>query len=162
MKFLINLDGNNTLKRSKMLALCIKPYLEANVRTNQLYLATHHVPCLYQSGVRYEMEPEGSIEEFAAIPVVIARGWGDCDDLAPWRVAELRQAGDKSKIRLSWKCILGCLDCKKQWMATADNRNCPNCQSSNFQQAGRKEFHVVVRRQDGRVEDPSAILGMGR
>ena len=30
--------------------------------------------------------------------MVLSRGWGDCDDLAPWRVAELQEAGEKATI----------------------------------------------------------------
>ena len=100
---------------------------------NQLFLKTHRVPPLYESGVRYQNEPRSfPCEEFASIPAVMARGWGDCDDLAPWRVAELREQGERAKIRIQWK----------------------------RQPSGTKLFHVVVRRGDGSIEDPSRILGM--
>ena len=46
-------------------------------------------PSLYESGVRYGREPVNVREEFCSIPAVIDQGWGDCDDLAPWRSAEL-------------------------------------------------------------------------
>lgn len=78
MKVLINLSENPSLKRSRNLGLAIKPFLEGLVTANLLYLATHHVPLLYKSGVRYQEEPPGTVEEFAGIPVIIARGWGDC------------------------------------------------------------------------------------
>lgn len=135
MKVLINLSENPSLKRSRNLGLAIKPFLEGLVTANLLYLATHHVPLLYKSGVRYQEEPPGTVEEFAGIPVIIARGWGDCDDLAPWRCAELRRSGEKAKIRLTWRQPVP---------------------------GGRKEFHVQVRREDGRIEDPSLILGMNQ
>jgi hypothetical protein len=103
------------------------------VAINRLYLRSHHAPSIYASGVRYRPEPEdGKPEEFAAIPMVLERGWGDCDDLAPWRVAELQEAGEPAKIRITWR----------------RRRN------------GRRLYHVVVRRGDGRVEDPSKLLGM--
>lgn len=55
-----------------------------------LWLRRHpRTPNLYDSGVRYEMQPAGC-EHFAPIPVVLAAGSGDCDQLAPWRAAELR------------------------------------------------------------------------
>lgn len=268
MKVLINLSENPSLKRSRNLGLAIKPFLEGLVTANLLYLATHHVPLLYKSGVRYQEEPPGTVEEFAGIPVILGRGWGDCipegtlllkkssscslgqyvpiqhvepgnqiwgydrfsivqaiaptgrkvidclhlrsgkflklsskhlvytpelerirvtdvkpgdtllrpgsigvkvsnitrnvqtaecwdlttddhkvylpeadvtvsncDDLAPWRCAELRRSGEKAKIRLTWRQPVP---------------------------GGRKEFHVQVRREDGRIEDPSLILGMNQ
>ncbi len=133
MEVLVNIGDVPLLKRSRFLGLFIKPLLDALVEVNRLYLRTHHVPPLYKSGVRYKQEPEdGKPEEFASIPIVLARGWGDCDDLAPWRVAELQEAGEPATIRISWR----------------RSRN------------GRRLYHVVVRRGDGRVEDPSKLLGM--
>jgi hypothetical protein len=124
--------------------MVIKVLLDAQVRNNLAYLSLHrNVPSLYASGVRYKNEPEGQTfnglpaEEFALIPVVLSRGHGDCDDLAPWRVAELIHAGEPAKIRVQWKA----------------RRNADGSQ-------GRKYFHIVVRRANGAIEDPSALLGM--
>lgn len=50
-------------------------------------------PKLYASGVRYRPDPIGSAEDFRTVPRVLAAGSGDCDDLAAWRVAELRLQG---------------------------------------------------------------------
>lgn len=75
---------SNWLHRSRTLGLAIKAILDAQVANNRLYLSLHsRVPPLYHSGVRYENEPgwtfQGQpVEEFALIPIVIARGWGDC------------------------------------------------------------------------------------
>lgn len=137
MKVLIDLGrgARQWLRRSRMLAWAIKPLLEGNVRVNQLFLRTHPTtPWLYESGVVYKNEPKGQgYEEFALIPTVHERGWGDCDDLAPWRCAELRErAGEHAKIRVQWK-------------------KHPN---------GQKMFHIVVRRANGDIEDPSRVLGM--
>lgn len=55
-------------------------FLRANPRT----------PWLYRSGVRYAPELPEERETFATIPAVLERRTGDCDDLAPWRSAELR------------------------------------------------------------------------
>ena len=156
MKIEVNLGegSSNWLKPSRSLGGAIKPILEALTTVDLIYLSTHHVPPLYQAGVRYQEEPRGKPgiigspnEEFASVPAVYARGWGDCDDLAPWRCAELRKLGFKAKIRVQWKKF-------------------PN----------GKLFHIVVRRfgavpdwnprfmvrdKDGTViEDPSRALGM--
>ena len=55
-------------------------------------------PALYASGVRYRSEPRPPqglrrVERFALIPGVLRAGWGDCEDLAAWRVAKLRLRG---------------------------------------------------------------------
>lgn len=153
MKILVDLSGRlsgrNWLAHSRMLGLAIKPILEALVKVDQLYLRAHHVPPLYQAGVRYQDEPWQGFEDFAPIPTVLSRGWGDCDDLAPWRVAELRNQGKKASIRVFWK-----------------------------KNPKGKLFHIVVRRpyepsefnpaymaipRDGSrtmIEDPSRRLGM--
>jgi hypothetical protein len=46
-------------------------------------------PDIYKSGVRYIPQNPG-VERFLPIPRVLAAGGGDCDQLAPWRAAELR------------------------------------------------------------------------
>lgn len=136
MKILLNLTSRGKtsgwLRPSRTLGLAIKAILDTQVKLNQLYLRRFHVPPLYESGVRYQEEPDDGVEEFAGIEPVLMRKWGDCDDLAPWRCAELRELGEKAQIRVQWK---------RQ----------PN---------GRKLFHIVVRRGDGTIEDPSRILGM--
>lgn len=155
MRIEVNLgEGSSTwLKPSRSLGGAIKPLLEALTTIDLVYLTTHHVPPLYQAGVRYQEEPRGKPgivgrpnEEFASIPAILSRGWGDCDDLAPWRCAELRHQGFSAKIRVQW-------------------RKFPN----------GKLFHIVVRREgpvpdfnprymvrDGNtvIEDPSRALGM--
>lgn len=135
---------HNWLVDSKVLGLAIRPILEAMVIADMLYLSLHKdVPPLYSAGVRYEEEPPWTfqgepVEEFAAIPIVIERGWADCDDLAPWRCSELRlRAREPAKIRIQWQ-----------------RPTLPNGKK------GRKYFHIVVRRANGSIEDPSAKLGM--
>ena len=143
MKILLNLapKGAPWTRPSKILALCIREALEALILANRLYLRLHHVPPLYESGVRYEEEPAGQpYEDFSSIPVVLSRGWADCYDVVAWRVAELRQAGENAKVRLKW-------------------------QPDVARQA--RMYHVLVRRgivgPDGKgvIEDPSLLLGMG-
>lgn len=64
-------------------------YLRANPRT----------PSLYTSGVVWQRETPDhgghNEERFLAIPYVLQLGWGDCDDIACWRAAELRVKGDR-------------------------------------------------------------------
>ncbi len=74
-----------------------------------LYLVHNpQTPLLYESGIAYAKEPVQTAgadandtaereERFATIPEVLAQGWGDCDDLAPWRAAELTLQGCPSR-----------------------------------------------------------------
>lgn len=95
------------------------------------YLPLSHLcplPPLYQSGVRYAMEPGHGkgIEDFANPWMTLQRGWGDCDDLILYRLLELLKAGERAHTRAEW---LG------------------------------NAVHVVIRRENGDREDPSALLG---
>ena len=63
--------------------------LEALCKVNEGHLADRPYPPLYEAGVRYQRE-EGT-EQWLDIPSVLEAGWGDCEDLACWRVAELRR-----------------------------------------------------------------------
>lgn len=64
-------------------------YLEALTRINVLAMRSHRLPLLYESGVRYKMEPLGQ-ENWQDCLVTLASGLGDCEDLGTWRAAELR------------------------------------------------------------------------
>ena len=68
--------------------------LEALCKVNEGHLADRPYPPLYESGVRYQREV--GTEEWLDIPSIIEAGWGDCEDLACWRVAELRAQGHRA------------------------------------------------------------------
>ena len=108
--------------------------LEALTRINEDWLrANPNTPNLYESGVRYAVEPTG-YELWDPTALLLARGAGDCDDLACARAAELRvREGDPA--------------------ARAD------CYPSAIRE-GRRTWHAIVVRGDGTIEDPSARLGM--
>ncbi len=129
-------------------------FLRGVILANRLLIRSGVIPALYNSGVRYRPEPWGpGVEEFADALTVLRRGWGDCDDLSPWRTAELQEQGDaKADSKISWKTR--CKNCG----AKVNNKDapCPRCGSRRF----NRVFHVVTRRGDGRVEDPSQYLGM--
>jgi hypothetical protein len=138
---LVMLVGNGVRKPSDVMRLA-KAALEVVVEANQYAMREARrkgkpLPPLYSSGVRYQREPWRH-EEFADALTVLKRKWGDCDDLVPYRVAELREAGEAAKIRLYRR---------------------RNKRSGNT-------VHVQVRRAPsaefprGRIEDPSRLLGM--
>lgn len=105
--------------------------LEGVTRLNEALLADGKVPLFEQAvdRVRWKPEPPGD-EHFDHAGVVLGRGWGDCDDLAPWHAASLRASG-------------------KDPGATAV-----------VKRSGNKRWHAVVQRSDGRIDDPSAAAGM--
>ena len=109
--------------RGMLAGLCI---------VNMSYLRTHpNTPALYESGVRYRREPMGE-ETWQDIPNLIARGYGDCEDLACWLVADRRV---RQKIRA------------KPHLTYRKDGNL-------------YRYHVTVVYPNGLVEDPSRKLGM--
>lgn len=57
---------------------------------NQLKRA--RLPKIYESGVRYRREGTGK-EQWQTIEQMLETRYGDCEDLAAWRCAELRMLG---------------------------------------------------------------------
>jgi hypothetical protein len=106
--------------------------LEALTAVNVSWLREHGgAPWLYESGVRYEEEPPGR-DEWQDIPETLLRREGDCEDLACWRLAELRVRSGEHAVPFVKRSVHG----------------------------PRTIYHVAVRRADGALEDPSRILGM--
>jgi hypothetical protein len=79
--------------------------------------------------VRWQPEPPGD-EHFDLPTTVLARGHGDCDDLAPWHAGSLRASGVDPRAR------------------------------AFVRKSGPKRWHALVRRANGSIEDPSAAAGM--
>ena len=112
--------------------------LEGLIMANVAYLLDNpNTPPLYSAGVRYEVEPEGR-DEWQDIPDTLMRRTGDCEDLACWRVAELRVKGGEPEA------------------TTHISVSTIPAQSGTLQTV----YHITVRRADGRIEDPSRRLGM--
>ena len=110
----------------------LRHLLEALTLVNVAWLREHPgAPWLYESGVRYEEEPPGR-DEWQDIPETIERREGDCEDLACWRLAELRVRSLEDARPFVKRTVYG----------------------------PRTIYHVAVRRSDGRIEDPSRVLGM--
>lgn len=105
--------------------------LEAVTRLNTDLLKAGNVPDFRQvvHRLRWRPEPKGA-ECFDHAERVVGRGWGDCDDLAPYYAASLRHSGEDPR-------------------ALAE-----------VVRTGPKRWHAVVRRGDGTIEDPSLAAGM--
>lgn len=109
--------------------------LETSTRANRALIEEEEgrippIRSAIRQGVRWRPEPPGTGEELALAPVVVGRGWGDCDDLAPWRAAELRATGEDPGAR------------------------------AIAVRSGPRRWHAVVRRSSGEIEDPSQWAGM--
>jgi hypothetical protein len=106
--------------------------LEAVTRTNERLIDEGMVPTAEQAiakGVKWKPEPPGD-EHFDHAQTVVKRGWGDCDDLAPYHAASLRVTGEDPGARAFVK------------------------------RSGPNRWHAMVERSDGSVDDPSADAGM--
>jgi hypothetical protein len=121
----------DTLSEDAKLTALVR-LLEALSAVNEAWLVENpQAPWLYESGVRYEEEPDGR-DDWQDIPETIFLRNGDCEDLGCWRVAELRTRGREYAVPHIKKSLTG----------------------------PRTVYHVAVLRADGRLEDPSRILGM--
>jgi hypothetical protein len=127
----------DTITESKKFGV-LQFLLEALTMANVAYLLDNpSAPELYASGVRYQQEPDGR-DEWQDIPDTLARRSGDCEDLACWRVAELRvRHGEPNATRSISVSTL--LDARGQPVTM---------------------YHITVLRQNGAQEDPSRKLGM--
>ena len=101
--------------------------LSGLTRLDEQLLRAGSYPNNYDAGVRYQREA-GDV--WRHVDEVNRSKWGDCEDLAAWRAAELRVSGeDPDAFVYVYK-------------------------------SGPHMFHAVVGRGDGRIEDPSIKLGM--
>jgi len=107
-------------------------------------------PKLYQSGVRYKLEPyRKRYQELATIPRVLARGWGDCKHLVAWRIAEEWERllpPDKGPPLNFWAPSAGLPMPLIYWRTDETGKT--------------QIFHAELRHPSGRREDPSRYLGM--
>jgi hypothetical protein len=74
----------------------IDPVLEAVTRLNQNLIEQGQSPTaseLVAKGAIWRPENMGD-EHFDNGPTIASRGWGDCDDWAPLKAAELRATGE--------------------------------------------------------------------
>jgi hypothetical protein len=107
--------------------------LEGVTRLNEEMLAEGEVPTFREAveRVRWKPEPPGQ-EHFDHAKMVLGRGWGDCDDLAPWHAASLRATGED-----------------------------PGAHAV-VRKSGPNRWHAIVQRSDGSLDDPSREAGMGQ
>lgn len=82
-------------------AWMVKSILEGLARAARPFM--RGLPPLYGGSIRFAREPNhGRFEEFALPWDTAKRGWGDCDDLIIYRLAELEAAGKKGSVACKW------------------------------------------------------------
>jgi hypothetical protein len=107
--------------------------LEGLTRVNELILDKRpDLPPLYAAGVRWKNRPH---ENWRRADMIACEGWGDCEGIASWRAAELRQG----------RGVYG---------------ECDPFARVNCYHTGPKKYHAIVMRGDDTIEDPSVVLGM--
>ena len=107
--------------------------LEGLVQVNGLILDKNpNLPPLYAAGVRWKNRPH---KNWRRADMIARDGWGDCEGISAWRVAELR-AG---------RGIYGEYD--------------PGARV-NCYHTGPAKYHAIVMRGDDTIEDPSVACGM--
>ena len=75
--------------------------LESVTRLNESLLASGEIPSFQAAlhrGIKWKPEPPGA-EHFDHGRTVLARGWGDCDDLAPYEAASMNSVNIVKKAR---------------------------------------------------------------
>lgn len=119
---------------SQVTSTVLDAALEPVTRLNEQLLANGEVDtfdrAVKNGQVQWAPEPPGA-ERFDHAKTVTQRGWGDCDDLAPWAAASLRASGEDPGAKAVVK------------------------------KSGPKRWHAVVLRSDGTIDDPSKRAGMG-
>lgn len=127
--------SNRQLKRFYPVVLCLETLTKINVWHLRRFAAEGKtVAPLYESGVFYQSEPPGE-EEWLDIPSLYKQGFGDCEDLACARVAELQVSGIPAVPAIRHKRV-------------------------STPRGPVTLIHVLVLWPDGHVEDPSKMLGM--
>lgn len=126
---------NVAIPEANVSAPVLNAALEAVTRLDETLIENGH-PTFREAltqgkGVKWKPEPPGQ-EHFDHAAIVTGRGFGDCDDLAPFHCASLRVTGEDPGATAIVK------------------RSAPNM------------WHAVVQRSDGSIDDPSREAGMGK
>lgn len=102
-------------------------------------LKSNPLPPFYQCGIRYRPEPlRAPCEEWVDPYTVKQRGYGDCDDMVIWRLAEILAKSGYDPIRQGPRNA-------PAHPAVARKRN-----------TGR--YHVLIRHSNGEFEDPANVM----
>jgi hypothetical protein len=122
---------NVAVPEDRISAPILNAALEGVTRLDEELIRSGAAPPFRQAVGRVQWKPEPPGQEhFDHAGLVMRRRWGDCDDLGPWHAASLRVTGED-----------------------------PDAHAV-VRRSGPKRWHVVVRRSDGSIDDPSIEAGM--
>lgn len=157
----------------RVLGILAMFFLRAVVASNRVLIREakrrgKKFPLLYKSGVEYQREPWTDHEEFADMATVLRRGWGDCDDLAAWRAAELQEMGEEADVHIYWRPRNRKTGQLTMHVEVRRGSVCPHCktkQATGAPTAERPETALCKNCKApsvpyGRIEDPSRFLGL--
>ncbi len=115
----------------------LRGMLDALILADLLWFqANANTPGVYDTPLQYQAEEIGR-DDWRDIPSVLEHKGGDCEDLACYRVAELRHRhGEPAQPYVTSTLVRS----KRYGVFTL--------------------YHIRVKRADGSIEDPSKILGM--
>jgi len=147
VKVVITIDDDSP----EVVALQTRFHLAGIVRQNRWLMHRNpRIPPLYQSGVKFRLEPWATqVQHFANCLEVLDRGWGDCKMLSAYRLAELAENAATPEIGARYGL--------KIYWRIHDRDPLHDGLGAN----GRGEmriFHVQVRHPNGAIEDPSRML----
>lgn len=135
-------------------------------------------PSLYGSGIVWRVERPTGVsackggngqEQFLGCRQVLEQGWADCEDVASWRVSELRLGRVQPKMGLPPNeghprpTVIPC-----PWPENVKTLGIAAVPAFFKRQTGPNSvtYHIIVAWPDGAggyvFEDPSRVLGMGQ
>lgn len=109
MEIRIGVDSRDRSRAGRRaLAAQLRAYLMGCISAARVDLEQHRIPPLYELAtagrVVYRESPTRHLfEDFCLPSVVLARGYGDCDQLCQWRCAELQNAGERALPLIYWR-----------------------------------------------------------
>lgn len=136
--------GDDASHRFAPILMC----LETLTRVNQWHFRRGEAIPLEESGAVYKAEPPGR-EDWDDCMIVAKRGWGDCEDLAAYLCAQLRELEG-----VPAECVI-----RHQFISSQEMRE-QGYPAKHVPRDGIYLIHVLVRLPNGVVLDPSEWLGM--
>jgi hypothetical protein len=147
--------------------------LWALIGADTAYLLEHDAPALYKSGILWKQEEplgrsacpggDGGQELFLGVPEVLKQGFADCEDVACWRVSEVRLGRGEQRPRMrptAGHPVPVVLPVPWNMFAPRGPAVLPAFFKREVM-PGQWVYHIIVFWPDGTFEDPSRVLGMG-
>lgn len=139
------------IRNPRAIALAARGYLRGLVAVNRLVMRQAKergkpLPSILsrQADVVWQREPwAGRFEEFEDVRRILKRGWGDCDGLSAALIAELQEKGTPADFKIYWKL-----------------RPNKTVKLFHVQVRVKPKWNPKLKRWEGKVVDPSRILGM--